>query len=98
MSATANVRNHALVCALALLCTIFSTSPAQAEDAYEIGSAAPLGAPQADLHKTPKITPEYRHDTLLSLRDAALSPVVAGKRGHFERIPAISLGFETDGA
>ena len=94
-------RNHAFVAATAMLCTLFCATTAQAEDQ----DRPPVMSKQAydAAASTPpvfKVTPEYHHDSLPSLRNAAVPSQGYGKRTHFEGLLPLPPGStdQTDGA
>lgn len=94
-------RSHALIIAVAVLCTMFRATPAHAEDqdrpavmsqqAYDTAAGIP---------PVFTVTPEEHHDTLPSLLNAVIPPGGYGKRTHFEGmipLPPGSLN-QPDGA
>ena len=94
-------RNHALVAAMAALCTMFCAMSAHAEDedAPRVMSAQEYAA-AAGIPPVFTVTPEDHHDTLPSLRNAMVPKNGYGKRTHFEGLIPLPPGStdQSDGA
>ncbi|MHB8448261.1 MAG: beta strand repeat-containing protein [Rudaea sp.] len=94
-------RNHALVAAMAVLCTLFCAVSAHAEDegAPRVMSAQEYAA-AAGIPPVFTVTPEDHHDTLPSLRDAVVPDNSKTKITHFEGLIPLPPGStdQSDGA